>query len=89
MTTGTKLHQALAMLETAAGQFHTFTMDTDDAQAKQLYWGFSQQLTQMANDLRNRVQHVETQQPQYRVDNMIQSAVQKQQALQQQQMRRE
>jgi len=49
-----KLHQSVGMLEQLAGQFHTFSMETQDGQAKQLYSGFSKQLEQMVSDLKTR-----------------------------------
>jgi hypothetical protein len=85
LTTGTKLHQALGMMKTLSGEFQTFVLDTDNADAKQMYSRFSKQLDQMVNEFSSRVSEVESQEPTYRLDRMVQQASQQQQAAQQQQ----
>jgi hypothetical protein len=71
------------MLKMASGQFQSFAMDTQDAMAKQMYTNFAKQLDQMVKDLANRVNYVEGQEPQYKMENMAQEAVAKEQAAQQ------
>lgn len=70
MTAGQKVHQALGMLKMASGNFQTFALETQDSAAKQMYTNFSQQLDQMVSELSSRVQYMEGQEPQYRMENM-------------------
>ncbi|WP_366922308.1 DUF1657 domain-containing protein [Metallumcola ferriviriculae] len=72
MTVGQQLHQTLGMLRTAGGQLQTYSLQTMDPQAKQFYNSCSQQLEQMVNDLSNRVNYVEQQEPTYKVNEMAQ-----------------
>lgn len=92
MTVGKKLNEVLGTLQTAAGTMRTFALETDNAQAKQFYTDSSQQLDQIIRNLQSRIGTVESEEPQYRMESMVQSAVQKDQAqqqLQQQQTRPE
>ena len=70
MTVGQNVQQALAMLKTAAGNFNTFAMETQDSAAQQMYMDFSKQLDQMVGELSIRVEYLENQEPQYQVENM-------------------
>jgi cytochrome c1 len=70
MTVGQNVQQALAMLKTAAGNFNTFAMETQDSSAQQMYMDFSKQLDQMVGELSLRVEYLENQEPQYKVENM-------------------
>jgi len=38
--------------------------------AKQMYTNFSKQMDQMINDLTNRTNYIEAQEPQYKMENM-------------------
>ncbi len=83
MTVGKELHQALGMLKMTSGQFQTFADRSQDPMAKQMYQGFNQKLDQMVTDLSNRINYVEGQEPQYKMENMAQEAFKQQQAAQQ------
>ncbi|KJS11886.1 MAG: hypothetical protein VR67_11995 [Peptococcaceae bacterium BRH_c8a] len=83
MTVGKELHQALGMLKMSSGQFQTFANRTQDPMAKQMYMGFTKKLDQMVQDLTNRVNYVESQEPQFKMENMTQAAFEQQQAAQQ------
>lgn len=75
MTVGSKLHQTLAGLEGAKAQLEMFALDTDDKQAKAMFSQLSQVLeNQVIPPLRQRINYVEQQEPQFAV---------KQQAMQQ------
>lgn len=75
MTVGDKLHQTLAGLEGAKAQIDMFVMDTQDKQAKAMFSQLSQILEQQViPPIRQRVNYVEQQEPQFHV---------KQQAMQQ------
>jgi hypothetical protein len=88
MTAGQKLHQSLGMMKMLSGNFHTFAMETQDSMAKQMFTGFSKQLDQMINDMTNRIDYVEGQEPQYKMENMAQNMADMQQD-NQQSMRKE
>lgn len=83
MTIGKKLHNVIGNLKGAAGDLQTFALETDNANAKQMYTTSSQQLDQIVNQLSNRAKQVEAEEPQYSMSHMAQQAVQKQQAQQQ------
>ena len=83
MTVGKKLHMSLGMLETVRGNFHTFAMDTQDPLAKQMYTSFATQLDQMTKDLSSRIEYVEQQEPQFKMEKMNQAQSEAQQANQQ------
>ncbi|MDW7674811.1 MAG: DUF1657 domain-containing protein [Bacillota bacterium] len=79
MTVGQKLHQSMGMLKMLSGNFHTFAMDTQDQMAKQMFTNFSKQLDQMTQDLTNRIDYVEGQEPQFKMENMSQQKADMQQ----------
>lgn len=83
MTVGKELHQALGMLKMSSGQFQTFANRTQDPMAKQMYQGFTQKLDQMVQDLSSRINYMESQEPQYKMENMTQAAFDRQQASEQ------
>lgn len=67
MTVGTKMHQALAGLQTLAGDMKTFALETEDKTAKQMFANYAEQLENIANGFRGRVNYIEQQEPQYKV----------------------
>ncbi|NLW18054.1 MAG: DUF1657 domain-containing protein [Firmicutes bacterium] len=67
MTVGTKVHQALASLRSLEGQFETFALDTQDQQAKQMYNQCRQQLARISQQLAQRVNYIEQQEPTYKI----------------------
>lgn len=68
MTVGQKLHQCLAQLESAATSLKTFALDTQDKKAQQLYSQLAQTLeSQVVTPLKNRINQVEAEEPQYKV----------------------
>lgn len=71
MTVGKKLHEVLAMLDTLNGEFNTFALSTDDPQAQQMFESARNQIQQIRENLNARIKYVETQEPQYRRQNMI------------------
>ncbi|MDI6710605.1 MAG: DUF1657 domain-containing protein [Thermoanaerobacterales bacterium] len=75
MTVGTKMHQALASLQTLAGDMKGFALETEDKTAKQMFASYAEQLENIANGFRGRVNYIEQQEPQYKV---MQQAQQKQ-----------
>lgn len=68
MTVGQKLHQCLAQLESATSSLKTFALDTQDQKAKQLFSQLAQTLeSQVVTPLKNRINQVEAEEPQYKV----------------------
>lgn len=59
MTVGNKLHQTLASLRSARADMETFSMETNDQNAKQLYADSAEQLGQIINSVSGRVNYVE------------------------------
>jgi len=81
MTVGQKLHQTLNSIDSACTQLKTFSMDTQDQNAKQQYIDCANQLESVSKNLKSRINYVEQQEPQYK---QYQSSGQQQ--MQQQQM---
>lgn len=65
MTTINKLEQALASAKGLAADLKTFSMDTDDKNAKQMFNMLSTNADNMAQMLQNRVNFVKSEEPQY------------------------
>lgn len=66
MTVGTKMHQTLASLEGAAANLKTFSLETQDQGAKQMFADMNKQLEGMCATLKGRVNYIEQQEPQYK-----------------------
>jgi hypothetical protein len=80
MTVGTKLHQTLASCESAAANFKSFALDTENQQAKQMFSQLAQTMEQqIVTPLRNRINQMEQQEPQYKVTQQAQGMQQQQQ----------
>ena len=69
MTVGTKMHQTLLSLESAVASLKTFGLDTEDKNAKQMFFTWSDQIANIAEGLKGRVNYIEQQEPQYKVEN--------------------
>ncbi len=67
MTVGTKLHQCLNNIESAKTELKNYSMETQDKNAQQQFSQFANQLTQVEQGLRQRVNYIEQQEPQYKV----------------------
>ncbi len=65
MTTINKLEQALASAKGLAADLKTFSMDTDDKNAKQMFNMLSTNADNMAQMLQSRVNFVKSEEPQY------------------------
>lgn len=66
MTVINKLSQTLEMLKSCESNCNTFSMDTNDENAKQMYKQISDSLTQCTNMLQGRINYVAEQEPQYK-----------------------
>lgn len=65
MTVINKLTQTLEMLKSCESNCNTFSMDTNDQNAKQLYKQLAQNLKQCSEMLQGRVTYVASQEPEY------------------------
>jgi len=72
LTVGDKMHQTLASLEGAAANLKTFALETNDQNAKQMYNDLSGQVETISNSLKGRVNYVEQQEPQYKIQQQKQ-----------------
>lgn len=66
MATINKLEKALTSAQGLAAQLKTFSMDTNDQQAKQTFKQLSQTIENTAQVLQNRIKFVKSEEPQYR-----------------------
>ncbi len=66
MTVGQKLHQTLNSLDAAKIQLKTFSMDTQDQNAKQQFINYANQLESITQGLKERINYVEQEEPQYK-----------------------
>lgn len=66
MTVGDDLHKTLTSLEGAKSNLESFALDTNDNKAEQLYNSCAQNLEQLTQQLEQRVNFVEQEEPQYK-----------------------
>ncbi|MFD1425327.1 protein-tyrosine-phosphatase [Kroppenstedtia sanguinis] len=65
MTVGTKIQQTIASAEGVAANLRTFSLDTDNQQAKQMYKQMAQNMDSIVQELKTREQQVMQEEPQY------------------------
>ncbi len=68
MTVGDKMHQTLASLEGAAANLKTFALETQDKNAQQMFNDLSGQVSTICTSLKGRVNYIEQQEPQFKMD---------------------
>ena len=66
MTVGTQLQQTIASIQSAAASMKTFSLETQDQEAKQSFQQLAQTLDDAVLTLKGRQQYVEQQEPQYK-----------------------
>jgi hypothetical protein len=66
MTTVNKIEKALTSAQGLAIELKTFSMDTNDQQAKQIFKQLAQTTENIAQTLENRLNFVKSEEPQYR-----------------------
>jgi len=66
MTIGTQMQQAIASVQSAAASMKTFSLETQDAQAKQTFEQLAKNLDNAVTTLQQRQQYIEKQEPQYK-----------------------
>jgi hypothetical protein len=62
------MHQTLASLEGAAANLKTFALETQDKTAQQMFNDLGGQVENICTSLKGRVNYIEQQEPQYKMD---------------------
>ncbi|SHJ17230.1 DUF1657 domain-containing protein [Desulfosporosinus lacus] len=66
MTVGTQMQQAIATVQNAAATMKTFSLETQDQQAKKTFEQLAQTFDSALNELKGREQYIQNQEPQYK-----------------------
>lgn len=66
MPTGTKLETAVASAKGLAADLKTFSLDTDNQDAKQMFNQLANTMDTVTNTLQGRLEFVQQEEPQYR-----------------------
>ncbi len=66
MTIATQMQQAIASVQSAAASMKTFSLETQDPQAKQTFEQLAKNLDAAVTTLQQRQQYIEKQEPQYK-----------------------
>jgi len=66
MTVGTQMQQAIATVQSAAASMKTFSLETQDQQAKQTFQQLAKTLDDAVVALQGRQKYIEQQEPQYK-----------------------
>ncbi|MDF2571165.1 MAG: hypothetical protein K0R55_2769 [Sporomusa sp.] len=66
MTVGTQMTQAIATVQSAAASMKTFSLETQDQQAKQTFEQLATTLDNAIETLKSRQKYVQSQEPQYK-----------------------
>ncbi|MCF6464361.1 DUF1657 domain-containing protein [Clostridium sp. Cult2] len=66
MTVVNKIQQALVSAQGLSAQLKTFSMDTEDQQAKQSFSQLAQSAENIMHELQSRLDYLQSQEPQYR-----------------------
>lgn len=92
MTVINKLNQTLEMLKSSESNCKTFSMDTDDPNAKSLFNKIAQNISLCEDMLQSRINYVMNEEPQYKpeaIDQQVQQQIQAQQNQQQNQQQQD
>jgi len=85
MTVINKLNQTMEMLTSTESNCKTFSMDTDDPNAKQMFNQMAENMKMWENMLQSRINFVMSEEPQYQPEQQQQQIQQEIQMQQQQQ----
>jgi len=66
MTVGTQMQQAIAGIQSASATMKTFSLETDDQQAKNDFIQIEEQLDSAMDILKGRQKYIQEQEPQYK-----------------------
>ncbi len=67
MTIGTQMQQAIAGMQSASATMKTFSLETEDPQAKNDFKQIGEQLDSALETLKGRQQYIQKQEPQYKL----------------------
>lgn len=76
MTVINKLNQTLEMLKMVEANCNSFSMDTDDQNAKSMFKQIAQNVKTSSDMLQSRVNYVMSEEPQFRPENQQQQQMQ-------------
>ena len=66
MTVGTQMQQAIAGMQSASATMKTFSLETEDQQAKNDFKQIGEQLDSALEVLKGRQEYIQEQEPQYK-----------------------
>lgn len=66
MTVGTQMQQAIAGMQSASATMKTFSLETEDQQAKNDFTQIADQLDSAMDILKGRQKYIQNQEPQYK-----------------------
>jgi hypothetical protein len=66
MTVGTKMQQTIAGCESTLANLNSFSLDTEDQTAKQMFQNLAKQEQTILDNLNARLQYIQSQEPQYK-----------------------
>lgn len=66
MTIGTQMQQAIATVQSASAMMKSFSLETQDQQAKKTFEQLAQSFDSALNELKGREQYIQNQEPQYK-----------------------
>ncbi|MBU3093862.1 DUF1657 domain-containing protein [Clostridium sp. CM028] len=66
MTVGTQMQQAIAGMQSASATMKTFSLETEDQQAKNDFTQIAEQLDSAMDILKGRQKYIQKQEPQYK-----------------------
>ncbi|HLS59691.1 MAG TPA: DUF1657 domain-containing protein [Virgibacillus sp.] len=66
MTVGTQMQQTIANCESALASLKTFSLETDDQNAKQMFQSMVHQQQVVVDNLNARLQYIQEEEPQYK-----------------------
>jgi hypothetical protein len=66
MTVGTKMQETIASAQSVLANLTTFSLETQDQAAKQMFQNLAKQQQQIVDNLQARLQYIQSQEPQYK-----------------------
>lgn len=66
MTVGTQMQQTIASCESACASLKSFALETQDQNVKQMFQQLSEQQQTIVDQLNNRLQYIQQEEPQYK-----------------------
>ncbi|HLQ71748.1 MAG TPA: DUF1657 domain-containing protein [Bacillota bacterium] len=66
MTVGTQMQQAIASCESTLSSLRTFSLETQDQNAKQMFQNMATQQQTILDNLNARLQYIQSEEPQYK-----------------------